>query len=144
MAKYHQSFYEPKNPEKYIGKNTPYFRSSWELKLMQFFDDRPDVIAWQSEGMRIPYRNPFTGKPTFYVPDFFVIYENKNKQRRAEVIEVKPTKHMTEHARSTYDRASAALNEAKWTTARQWCKQQGFHFRIITEYDIFRKPGKLK
>ena len=35
-------------------------------------------------------------------------------------------------------------NEAKWNYARQWCRQQGIGFRIVTEKEIFNKPQKAR
>jgi len=107
---------------------------------MRFLDNHSDVIAWASESHRIPYVNPFTGKPTTYVPDFFVVYEDSKGNRKAELIEVKPRSQILANAKTVHDRAAGALNEAKWRMARQWCKSQGIGFRIITENDIFRNP----
>jgi len=109
---------------------------------MQFLDKHPSVIGWSSESHRIPYIHPFTGKSTTYVPDFFIIYEDKRGVQKAEMIEVKPSSQITGNAKRPYDRAQAAVNDAKWKMARQWCSQQNIGFRIITEQEIFRNPGK--
>jgi len=138
MSKYAQGKYQIRNPEKYVGKKTPTYRSSWEMTFCTFCDNNPAVINWASEPFMIPYRNPFTGRNTIYVPDFMIVYVDKNQQKHAEVIEVKPRKEVTmENARSDRDRAFVALNMAKWTAARAWCAQQGLHFRIVTEEDIY-------
>ena len=70
MAYFKQGQFEPKNPRKYVGQRVPIYRSSWEAAFMQFCDTNPNIIAWSSEPVKIPYRNPFTGKYTGYVPDF--------------------------------------------------------------------------
>lgn len=148
MAKYATGIFVPKNSEKYIGKHAPRYRSSWEMTLMMFFDNSKSVLNWASEAISIPYRHPFTGKVTIYVPDFFVVYiDNKNKQH-AEVIEVKPRSQsiMTE-AKSKSDQQAVIINTAKWQAAKAYCKQQGFFFRVITEQDIYhtgRAPGKKR
>ena len=36
----------------------------------------------------------------------------------------------------------AIINEAKWKSARYWCKKKGIQFRVITENDIYNKPSK--
>ena len=59
---------------------------------MNFCDDNEHVTEWSSESIRIPYRNPLTGKHSIYVPDFLVIYQNKHGKRVAELIEIKPKK----------------------------------------------------
>ena len=139
-----QGRYTVINPQKYAGNKAPLYRSSWELKFCQFCDTHPNVIQWTSEGIKIPYRNPLTGKNTVYVPDFFVVYEDKNGQRRAELVEIKPMKQTTlkEAGRSMKNKAHAIINQAKWEAANRYCRAQKITFRVITESDIFRMKGK--
>lgn len=146
MAKKFQTGqYEPKNPEKYLGKKMPTFRSGWELAVFRMCDNHPSVIGWGSETHRIPYKNPLTGKLTTYVPDLLMVYVDKKGNKHAEMVEIKPSKQTLGEARSQMDKAAAVVNHAKWTAARYWCKQQGLGFRVITENEIFNKPkGKKK
>jgi hypothetical protein len=140
---YAQGKFQIKNPDKYIGTRTPTYRSGWEFVFMQFCDNNPAVLQWASEAINIPYRNPFTGKNTIYVPDFLIIYIDKSGKKHAEVIEVKPSTETTmESARSTRDRAYVALNAAKWQAANAWCSNQGMRFRVVTENQIFHKGQK--
>jgi hypothetical protein len=145
MANYAQGSYTPKNPHKYIGKHTPKYRSGWELTFMTFCDTHKNVLYWASEAMRIPYKHPLTGKITNYVPDFFVVYENKFGKKMAEVVEIKPKKESLIESRvaSARDRAIVAINHAKWASAMAYCKSQGYTFRVVTEDDLFYK-GKKK
>jgi hypothetical protein len=141
---YAQGFYTLLHPEKYVGKGTPKYRSGWELTFMRFCDNHPSVVNWASENVRIPYRNPFTGKDTFYVPDFFVVYQNASG-RKAELIEIKPkAQAVMELARSQQEKAAVALNMCKWAAARIWCKQMGATFRILTEEDIYNNTNPTK
>ena len=134
---YSQGHYTILNPEKYVGKGTPKYRSGWELTFMRFCDNHPSVVSWASECVRIPYRNPFTGKDTFYVPDFLVTYQTATGNR-AELIEIKPkAQAVMELARSQAEKAAVALNMCKWAAAKIWCKRMGATFRILTEEDIF-------
>jgi hypothetical protein len=145
MTKYSQGRFVPKNPAKLLGKQDVVFRSSWELTVMNFLDSHPSVIQWASESIRIPYTNPLTGKPSQYVPDFMVLYQDKNGKRRAEVVEVKPSKEaIAENARSKRDKASLILNTAKWAAAMAFCKKNGMTFRILTESDIYITKSKRK
>lgn len=139
MKKFVQGKFELKNPAKYIGTGTPTYRSSWEWAFMQFCDNNPAIQNWSSESIKIPYRNPFTGKQTIYVPDFFINYVDKNGKMHAEIIEVKPLKQtsLKEAGRSKHAQAHAVLNMAKWEAARAWCKQAGVFFRVVSENDIF-------
>ena len=143
MTKYSQGKFQVRNPDKYIGKKQPTYRSSWEFAFMNFCDNNPAVLQWASEAIHINYRNPFTNKNTIYVPDFLIIYEDKNGKRHAEVIEVKPKKETTmETARSVKDKAMVALNAYKWEAARKWCAAQGLVFRVVNEDQIFHQGKK--
>jgi hypothetical protein len=71
----------PKNPEKYQGMGDPTYRSSWELTFMMFCDNNPAVEHWASESVKIPYRDPLTGKNTVYVPDFLIVYLDRNQKQ---------------------------------------------------------------
>ena len=139
MKQFVQGKFTPKNPAKYIGNKSPTYRSSWEWAFMQFCDNNPAIQNWSSEAIKIPYRNPFTGKQTVYVPDFFVSYVDKNGKAHAEIIEVKPLKQtsLKEAGRSKHSPAHAVLNMAKWEAARAWSKQAGIFFRVVSENDIF-------
>ena len=137
--------YTIRNPEKYAGTRTPIYRSSWEWAFMQFCDNNPSVIGWASEAVRIPYKNPLTGKTTTYVPDFFVQYQDANGKMRSEVIEIKPSNQSTmEGAGKSKNRQLAVVqNMAKWEAATAWCKQKGLRFRVVTENDLFHQ-GKRR
>jgi hypothetical protein len=143
MGKYAQGKFQIQNPNKYIGKGDPTYRSSWEFAFMQFCDNNPAVVQWASEAIHVNYRNPFTGKNTIYVPDFLIIYIDKNGKRHGEVIEVKPSKETTmEAAKTQRDKAAVALNMFKWEAARKFCAAQGLRFRIVNEQDIFHGAKK--
>ena len=141
MKKYAQGVYTPKNPSKYVGKNKPKYRSGWELTFMMFCDTNKNVISWASEALSIPYKHPLTGKRTNYVPDFFVLYEDRYGRQRAEIVEIKPKKQSLIESKvaSAKDRAIVAINHAKWEAASRYCKQAGLTFRVITEDDLFYK-----
>ena len=144
MAKFAQGKYALKNPSKYVGGRTPTYRSSWEFAFMRMCDMNENVTQWASEAIKIPYRNPFTGKYTIYVPDFFMVYTDKNGSQHVELVEVKPANQtLAEKATSRTNRAHFALNQAKWQAARAYCKQKGMTFRIVNESDIFHQ-GKRR
>lgn len=144
MGKWAQGIYAPKNPQKYIGNHKPKYRSGWELTFMTFCDSNDSIIYWASESMRIPYKHPLTGKPTIYVPDFFVVYQNRFGKQVAEVVEIKPKKQSIIESKvaSAKDRMVVAINHAKWQAAMAYCKSQGLTFRVITEDDIFYNGRK--
>ena len=145
MSKFHQGKYQVINEAKYSGKGTPTFRSSWELTFMQFCDNNPNVVAWASEPVKITYQNPLTGKITGYVPDFIIVYMDAKGQKRAELIEIKPSSQSNpELARKRGDQAQVAINYAKWEAAHAWAKKRGMTFRVINEGDIYSNTKKPK
>ena len=145
MGRFAQGKFNLKHPEKYVGTKTPTYRSGWEFTFMKFCDEHPSVSQWASEAIRIPYRNPLTGKQTIYVPDFFIVYADRGGKQRVELIEVKPSNQARKEklGRSKHNQAHYVVNQAKWEAARAFCKQKGIIFRVITEDDIFHN-GKRK
>jgi len=141
VPRFAQGKFKLKNPEKYLGNKEPTYRSGWEFHFMRFCDEHPSVEGWASEAIKIPYRNPLSGKQTIYVPDFFISYKDAKGKTHAELIEVKPSNQAVkeELGRSQYNKAHFIVNQAKWEAANAWCKQQGVKFRIITEKDIFHQ-----
>ena len=146
MPKYSQGKFQVKNTEKYIGKKQPTYRSSWEFAFMKFCDESPAIAKWASEAVRIPYRNPLTGRYTIYVPDFFINYVDKGGQTHAEIVEIKPQNQSLKEkvGKNLNNQASYILNRAKWEAATVWCRQKGLRFRVINETDIFHQGNKRR
>jgi TnsA endonuclease N terminal len=143
MSKYASGKYQVKNPEKYMGKRLPSYRSSWEFTFMSFCDNNPAVLNWVSEGVKIPYFNPVSGKQTIYVPDFLVVYIDANQRQHTELVEIKPSKEATmESAKSYRDKLMVAMNMAKWAAADSWCRANNMRFRVVTEFDIFKNQKR--
>ena len=126
-------------PEKYVGNKVPIYRSSWEWSFMNFCDNNKSVQKWASEAVQIPYRDPLTGRQTVYVPDFFIQYVDKQNRVITELIEIKPASQtiLERVGKNKYNQAQYVKNQAKWTAANAWCKQQGLKFRVLNENDIF-------
>ena len=143
MSKYASGKYQVKNPEKYMGKRLPSYRSSWEFTFMSFCDNNPAVLNWVSEGVKIPYFNPVSGKQTIYVPDFLVVYVDANQRQHTARGEIKPSKEATmESARSYRDKLMVAMNMAKWAAADSLCRANNMRFRVVTEFDIFKNQKR--
>ena len=145
MAKFAQGRYNMKNPDKYIGGKTPLYRSSWEFAFMRFCDESPSIQKWASESIKIPYRHPFTGKYTVYVPDFFIVYMDKNGKKHAEMVEVKPMSQtrMDAAGKSLAKKKQVVVNMAKWEAANSYAKQRKIRFRVVSEEQLFHN-GKRK
>lgn len=145
MSRWAQGAYQVQNPNKYVGKGQPRYRSGWELSFFQFCDTNDNVLQWASESIMIPYRNPVTGKNSMYVPDIFMTYRTKNNKICAEVVEIKPRKQsLIEGRMNDRDRAVVAVNHAKWDAAAKWCQRAGLVFRVINETDMFHQGTKKK
>jgi len=144
--KFAQDFYTPKNPEKYIGSRPPYCRSSWETIFCRFCDNNPAIQQWASEPVKIPYKDPLTGKQTVYVPDFLIKYIDKNQKQHVEMVEIKPANQTLKEkvGKNPYNQAQYVKNMAKWEAASSWCRNKGIQFRIINESDIFYNPNKKR
>ena len=144
-SKYRQGKYRPQNPEKYNGDPTNIvYRSSYELKFMQYCDLTESVNGWKSEEFWIPYRSPIDNKIHRYFPDFFVKYKDKNGNNRHLVVEIKPQKDLkmpeTNPKRKTkswaYSVKTWAVNQAKWEACREYCKDRGWEFKVFTEREL--------
>ena len=144
-SKYRQGRFRPQNPKKYGGNPTEiYFRSSYELKFMQYCDLTESVNTWKSEEFWIPYRSPIDNKVHRYFPDFFVKYKDKDGNTRTLVVEIKPAKELkmpdTNPKRRTkswaYSVKMWAINQAKWSAAEEWCADHNYEFRIFTEKEL--------
>jgi hypothetical protein len=144
MPKFQRGQFVPQQPDKYIGKRAPQYRSGWELAVMRMCDNHPAILGWGSETHRIPYKNPLTGKQTTYVPDLLIVYKDKNGKNHAEMVEIKPASQTIAEARTQAQKAAAVVNQAKWAACHAWCKSQGMGFRVITEHQIFNKPQNSK
>ena len=128
-SKYNQGKFRPRNPQKYGGDvSNIVYRSSYELKFMQYCDLTESVNSWKSEEFWIPYRSPLDGKTHRYFPDFFLKYRDKDGKMRNLVVEVKPAKDLKEPQTNPSRRTKSwaysvkmwAINQAKWEAAKEW------------------------
>lgn len=144
--KFAKGIYKIKNTEKYMGTKSPIYRSGWEHTFMMFCDNNPAINQWASEPVKIPYRDPLTGKQTVYVPDFLIKYTDRNQKAHVEIVEIKPANQqlLEKVGKNPYNQAQYVKNMAKWDAANKWCRMQGINFRIINEHDIFSNTGKKR
>lgn len=144
MSRFAQGKFTPTNPEKYIGNRNPTYRSSWEWAFMRFCDNNPAIQKWASEAINIPYRDPFTGRQTIYVPDFFIQYTDKVGKVHVELIEVKPQNQTLYEkvGRNRNNKIQYAKNIVKWQAAQAWCRAKGIKFRVLNEQDLFHNGAK--
>jgi hypothetical protein len=132
----------PKNPEKYKGDVTNIIsRSSWETKFLNWADNNPNVIAYSSEELCIPYYSPIDDKQHRYFPDFLLRMKTKDGEKTF-LVEIKPysqcIKPTTRNKKRYLAEAQTYIvNQQKWEAARNWCKIKGIEFIVLTEKDLF-------
>jgi hypothetical protein len=98
------------------------YRSGWELKVMVYLDENPEVEFWSYEKTVIEYvSNVRTKKIRKYYPDFLVKY----KDGRTELIEVKPKRKLEQ-----------LTVKKKAEAAKSWCETNGLSYKILTEFEL--------
>ena len=139
----YKGIFKPSFPKKYIGdaKNIVY-RSLWERRFMRYCDTNEKVLKWASEEIQIPYYNPVKKRRARYFPDFYVEYIDKENKRRKMLVEVKPAKetqppkYKNKTKSTLIAEALYSQNVAKWEAAKEFCLDQGWEFKILTENDL--------
>jgi len=141
--KTYKGTFKPKNPKKYKGNaNNIIYRSSWELRVMKYFDDNPNVLWWASEELVIPYKSPVDNKMHRYFPDFVARLRQKDGSEKTLVIEVKPdaqTRMPTQKRKTKryiQEVTTYAVNQEKWRAADLFCREHGWKFQLITEKEL--------
>lgn len=142
----YKGFFSPKNPKKYGGDPTQIiFRSLWERQVMKFFDENPAVVEWQSEEVIVPYISPVDNRKHRYFPDFIAKIKQADGSIKTYMFEVKPYKETIEPKRKKVTQQflnevkTWGVNQAKWHYAREYCKDRGWEFKLITEKELFKK-----
>lgn len=171
-VKYHQGYYIPEHPEKWLTLNNIY-RSSWEFLFCKWCDQNPDVLKVASEPIGVKYldptanlkycmehnldpNDPGTWKERTYYTDFWIEVKDDSKPdgKKRIFIEVKPydqtqcPKPLSESAtlkeHNAFNKAAATYltNQAKWTAASTYFSERGAEFMVITEKTL-QKLGLL-
>lgn len=140
----YRGIYKPENPKKYIGDATKIvYRSLWERKFFRYCDTNAKVLKWASEEIAIQYFNPVKKRVARYFPDVYMEYINKEGSKKKVLIEIKPAKETKPpvYKRRTKNvliaEAMFSQNQAKWRAAEEFCLDQGWEFRIMTEKELF-------
>lgn len=145
MATY-KGIFKPNNPQKYRGDPTNIvYRSRWELLVMTRLDKDPNVIWWSSEETIIPYRSPVDNRYHRYFVDFTVRLRTQEGKTKTVLIEVKPLAQTKPPAVQQGKKKSRryinevmtwGVNSAKWKAAKEYCRDRGYEFMIMTENEI--------
>tara|TARA_B110000285_G_C15064088_1_gene584077 strand:+ start:206 stop:685 length:480 start_codon:yes stop_codon:yes gene_type:complete len=140
-----QGYFEPTNPEKYIGPTPIIYRSSWERKFCIMCDTKDNVLKWSSEPVKIKYRWTATGKEHLYYPDFYMKTASENDEAPVEwLVEIKPEAQIKK-PKPPLKKSKKALNSYKFLAeqyvknrdkyayANAWCENRGWRFIVLTE-----------
>ena len=138
-----QGVFRPKLREKYKGKSLPVYRSGWELKFFRWCYCNPNIVAWNSEGVIIPYQSPLDGRIHRYFVDGLISIK-ESTGTKTYLIEIKPSSQVKAPQPKKYKRKSTMLyeqktwvvNQAKWEAAEKWAKKKGIEFKILTEKEL--------
>jgi len=136
--------YQLKNPSKYKGNPTlVIYRSLWERSYMKKLDLNENILEWSSEEIALPYKSPLDDRIHKYYPDFYVKERLSDGTIKKYIVEIKPKKQTLEPKvpkRKTkgylYEVMEYAKNQSKWNSAREYCKDHGYEFKILTEEDL--------
>ena len=138
----YKGWFSPKNPKKYRGDpNNIVYRSSWELRVMKWFDEHPNIVWWASEELPIPYVSPVDNKVHRYFPDFIARVKQADKETTM-VLEVKPYKQTQKPTQKRQTKkflqevVTYAINQEKWRAADLFCKEHGWQFKLLTEKEL--------
>jgi hypothetical protein len=135
--------FQPKNPKKYNGDaDNIIYRSTWEVRVMKWLDEHPNVIWWASEELPIPYKSPLDNRMHRYFPDFIAKIKQKDGSVMTYIIEVKPLEQTKmpiqkkKTQRYIREAATYVVNQEKWKAADIFCQEHGWKFMIMTEKEL--------
>ncbi len=140
-SKFTQGYFDKYEPKKYFGKRPIIYRSSWELSFMFKMEANNSVKAWTSEQIVIPYtmkekkNGKFVTVRHNYHTDFSVILNNDKKF----CIEIKPVNQSPKNESEIHRNPVIYKNACKWRAAIEWCKANGYIFKVITEEHLKTK-----
>ena len=117
---------------------------------MKWLDLNESVKQWASEEVAVPYYDPMQKKMRRYFPDFMVQYVDSDGLIITEMVEIKPAAQVTPPPSNPKRRTKSWMyavqtyinNQAKWEAAEKACKDRGWRFRIVTEYELGLKKKK--
>lgn len=155
----------PKNPKKCLNYNGKIknakdivFRSSYEKIFCNFLDLDENVIEWGSEIVEIPYYSKTDNRKHKYITDFVFVSKNSNNIIEKWLVEIKPKtqvpilnekkqivypdlpkmKRLTQKRIDRWKLHCDILtkNHEKWESAKAWCKNNNYKFKVITEDEL--------
>lgn len=137
--KFYQGKYKLKNPHKYEGDPTNIiYRSSWELRFMNWCDSNPAIVKFSSEEIIVPYISPLDGRYHRYFVDFKI----KTANNEVYLVEIKPKSQTVppngtkKTRRFLAESATYVTNQAKWEAAKKYAADRNWKFIVLTEDEL--------
>lgn len=140
-SKFIQGIYTPINNQKYMGTGNPVYRSALERDFFLFFDNNPNVTAWASEGIVVPYYFTADKKVHKYHVDLIAAIKDTGGNIQKYLIEIKPHTQTLAPVSSPRKKTSTVLYEnlmyeknlCKWRAATEYAAKKGLKFVVLTE-----------
>lgn len=145
--RFKQGTYEVVNRDKYVGKENPKYRSSWELVVFQYLDHHSAVLAWGSENVIVKYYDPVRERQRRYMVDLYFKVKDRDGNIVEYIAEVKPAAQCVAPKKTPRKRQDVyesevmtfTTNQCKWEAAKKYAAVRGWKFIILTEHSIFKK-----
>ena len=137
---FHKRRFVPIFPEKYTGDpSNIIMRSSWETRFASWCDKNPSILKWSSEETVIPYKCPTDNR----IHRYFVDFKITTSAGKTYLVEVKPAAQCEPPVfpgkrtqRYLTESLTFMKNQAKWAAAKEYSKDRGWEFKIITEKEL--------
>jgi hypothetical protein len=158
---YRHGNFIPENKEKVYKLNSEgglYYRSSWELTAMKYFDMNENIVLWGAECIEIPYEMKKPDKYGIvklsrhrYYPDFYYKLKLEDGTIKEILLEVKPeeqtkppefkeTSKMNKKQLESYEWGINEYNRnmSKWEAVINYCETRGIEFKILVKREVDR------
>lgn len=144
MVRSYKGRFQPKNISKYKGDPTKIiYRSLLERRYMVAFDEDPNIVAWNSEEVVVPYVSPVDGNAHRYFVDFMITVKNRAGNTQTYLIEIKPSsqtqppkKPKKPTPKFLTEQLTWVVNNTKWEAAKKYAETRGWKFLVFTEKTI--------
>ena len=131
-------------PEKYLGDYTSVvYRYLWERQCFKWCENNPNVKAWNSEEVVVPYLSRHDKRMHRYFVDLLVEMTNGE----IYLVEIKPkiqtqppVKPKRKTKRYINEVVTYVKNQDKWESANKFAEHKGWKFQIWTE-DTLKNLG---
>lgn len=143
-----QGIYQVKNLDKYIGTSMPSYKSGLEKRVLNWLDNNIKVKKWGYEIVSIPYNYSLNNTNHKYITDFYAEIEDNNGNIQKYILEIKPSKSLTEPEKPKnptgkalknyiYSLTEYMKNKSKWSAAVTFCESNNMKFKVLTEKQIY-------